>query len=524
MQCPVMLSILVLSISPAQMHTCGVEELEKLTPMDASESDYFGASISLGLDRFVVGAWRATEAGVASGAAYVFRRDNGGTLQDPTDDRWLEEDKLTGLDATPGDLFGWTVALSGDDVIVGARFHRADDRSGVAYVFRRDDNLTPSDVGDDFWVQQAMLAASDGAIDDDFGASVAISGNRAIVGAAKDDDACSGDEDPNCNSGSAYVFRRDDNGTPLDPTDDLWLEEDKLMGSATEPGDMFGMSVSISEDLCVVGSWLADSVGVNSGAAYVFRREDNGTPFDQADDFWVEESKLVPLDGATQDQFGISVSIDGERAIVGAWLDDDAGSLSGSAYVFRRIVSDMLDESDVIWKQEAKLVASDASAGDEFGKSVSIHGNWVAVGAFEDDDACADDPSPNPECDSGSAYVFRRFDNGTPMIASDDYWVEAAKLTASDTAAGQFFGRVSIRNNRVVVGSLDDEMGDNAGSAYVFEVTSGCTSLSDIAKFQVCMGGEGVSVVAGCDTWDRDNDDDVDLKDFDRLIRTLTGP
>ncbi|MCH8037690.1 MAG: FG-GAP repeat protein, partial [Proteobacteria bacterium] len=369
--------------------------------------------------------------------------------QDPRRQRLLR------LDGDASDNFGFSVGLSGNIAVVGAPFDEENGgSSGSAYVFRRDDNLTPSDVGDDFWVQQAMLAASDGAIDDDFGASVAISGNRAIVGAAKDDDACSGDEDPNCNSGSAYVFRRDDNGTPLDPTDDLWLEEDKLMGSATAPGDMFGMSVSISGDLCVVGSWLADSVGVNSGAAYVFRREDNGTPFDQADDFWVEESKLVPLDGATQDQFGISVSIDGERAIVGAWLDNDAGSLSGSAYVFRRIVSDMLDESDVIWKQEAKLVASDASAGDEFGKSVSIHGNWVAVGAFEDDDACADDPSPNPECDSGSAYVFRRFDNGTPMIASDDSWVEAAKLTASDAGAVNYFGdAVAIEDTRVLIGA-----------------------------------------------------------------------
>jgi hypothetical protein len=489
--------------------------------------------VSISFDRLVVGAWGAASAGIPSGAAYVFRRDDQGTPQNPTDDLWLQEDKLMASDAAAGDLFGWAVSISGDRAIVGARFHSVTSRSGAAYVFRRDDNGTPADQSDDFWVQEARLTASDAAASDDFGTSVAISGDRAIVGAAKNDDACPGDEHPDCDSGSAYVFRRDDNGTPLDPSDDVWLEEDKLTASDTAEGDLFGISVSISGDRCVVGAWLADEVGVDSGSAYVFRRDDNGTPLDPGDDFWLEEDKLTPLDAATHDHFGVSVSISsGDRAIVGAWLDDDAGSLSGSAYVFRREDNGTeLDPNDDYWVEEDKLTASDAAAGDEFGKSVSIDGDRVAVGAFEDDDACANggespdgESDPDPHCDSGSAYVFRRDDAGTPSDPDDDFWVETAKLVASDTAAGDFFGRVAVSGDRVVAGSLDDAMGEDAGSVYIFDAAAECRDLAHFAGFQNCVGPGGGGVFPGCEVFNFDGDDDVDLADFGQFLGTLTGP
>ena len=164
----------------------------------------------------------------------------------------------------------------------------------------------------------AKLTASDGAPADQFGRSVSISGDLAIVGAPLDDDAC-----PSsilCNSGSAYVFRRD--GT-------TWSQEAKLTASDAAEFDQFGFSVSISGDLAIVGAFPGSSSRSASGSAYIFRR-DGGT--------WSQEEKLTASDAAAVDLFGTSVSIDGDLAIVGANRDDDAGSASGSAYVYNLVI------------------------------------------------------------------------------------------------------------------------------------------------------------------------------------------
>ncbi len=296
------------------------------------------------------------------------------------------------------------------------------------------------------------------------------------------------------------------------------------MASDAASGDMLGFSVSISGDRALVGAWH-DDIGVRTqaGSAYVFRRDDNGTPLDPSDDLWVEEDKLIALDAATNDQFGIAVSISGDRAIVGAWLDDDVGNLSGSAYVFRRDDNGTLfDPSDDFWVEEAKLAASDGAAGDEFGKSVSIDGDRAVVGAYEDDDACGDDPDPH--CDSGAAYVFRRSDNGTPLDPGDDEWIETAKLIPSDLSAQDFFGRVAISGDRVVAGSLDDTAGEEAGAGFIFSVAQACMDLLDFADFQVCLSGEGGGVLPGCELFNSDGDDDVDVEDYGEFLRTFTGP
>lgn len=515
--------LLVPVVLPARGQTCVLPELQKLIALDKDEFDQFGSSVSISKNRLIVGAWRGDSAGIVSGAAYVFRRDDNETPNNPSDDFWVEEDKLVALDATSGDLFGWSVSISGDHAVVGARFHTFPDRSGSAYVFRHDDNETPSDASDDFWVQEDRLKASDAAPGDEFGNSVSIDGDRIIVGAFEDDDACFDNPDPNCDSGSAYVFRRSDNGTPTDPTDDFWVQKDKLTALDAVPGDNFGFSVSISGDRAVVGAWHDDIAGTDSGSAYVFRHDDNGTATDPSDDFWVFEDQLIALDAAARDNFGVSVSISGDRAVAGAWLDDDVGNLSGSAYVFRRDDNGtFLDPSDDFWVQEDKLIASDGAAGDEFGKSVSIAGDRLAVGAYETDDACPEGTDPN--CDSGSAYVFGRNDNDTPWDPSDDFWVQKAKLVASDTAAGDFFGRVAISGDQVVTGSLDDAVGENSGSAYVFTVAQECLDLADFARFQTCASDDGGGVLLGCETFNVDGDDDVDVEDYGYFLRTFTGP
>jgi hypothetical protein len=157
----------------------------------------------------------------------------------------------------------------------------------------------------------AKLLASDGAADDEFGESVAISGDYAIVGAYRDDDN-------GTDSGSAYVFERDGSGN--------WAEVTKLLASDGAADDDFGESVAISGDYAIVGAPIDDDNGTDSGSAYVFERDGTGN--------WTEVAKLLASDGATSDYFGTSVAISGDYAIVGAYLDDDNGTDSGSAYIF----------------------------------------------------------------------------------------------------------------------------------------------------------------------------------------------
>ena len=324
---------------------------------------------------------------------------------------WLERQNLLSSDGAVNDQFG-CVSISGDYAIVGAPLD--DDKgtdSGSAYIFKWDGTI---------WVEQQKLTASDGAAFDQFGCSVSISGDYAIVGARQDDDK-------GTYSGSAYVFKWD--GT-------IWVEQQKLTASDGAVNDLFGVAVSVNGDCAIVGANRDDDKGTDSGSAYVFKWD--GT-------IWVEQQKLTASDGAAYDQFGFPISISGDYAIVGAYYDDDNGTDSGSAYIFKW--------DGTIWIEQQKLTASDGAVNDQFGCSVSISGDYAIVGAYYDDDKGTD---------SGSAYIFKW--DGTS-------WVRQQKLTASDGAVNDIFGvSVSISGDYAIVGArLDDDKGDNSGSAYIFK-------------------------------------------------------
>jgi len=294
-------------------------------------------------------------------------------------------------------------------------------------------------ISNNDWLEQDKLLASDGAYRDYFGLSVAIDGDYAIIGAYRDDD--NGDM-----SGSAYIFTR--SGT-------AWTEQAKLLASDGAAGDYFGRSVSIDGDSVIVGAYWDDDNGDESGSAYIFTR--SGTA-------WTEQAKLLASDGAADDRFGVSVSIDGDYAIVGAHWDDDNGEWSGSAYVFKR--------DGTVWTEQAKLLASDGAASDNFGVSVSISGDYAIIGALWNEDNGVD---------SGSAYVFKR--DGT-------VWTEQAKLLASDGAEYDCFGRsVSIDGDYAILGTYgDDDNGEWSGSAYVFKRDG--TAWTEQAKFLASDGAE----------------------------------
>ncbi len=278
------------------------------------------------------------------------------------------------------------------------------------------------------WEETQKLLAFDAAKYDYFGYSVSIDGDVMVVGAYGDDDS----------SGSVYVFRHDPYGSGQ------WVEDTKLRASDGDSYERFGHSVSIDGDAIVVGAWSDDDNGYQSGSAYVFRYDPDGTGQ------WVEEAKLLAPDGATLARFGSSVSISDDAIVVGAPYDDDKGNYSGSAYVFRHD----LDESER-WITEAKLLPFDWAKGAYFGNSVSIDGDAIVIGAWANGDIGRK---------TGSAYVFRN-----NLNASGD-WIQQAKLQASDGHRYDTFGSsVSIDGNAIAVGAWhDNDNGARSGSTYIY--------------------------------------------------------
>ena len=262
------------------------DQQSKLMASDGSGSDYFGYSVSISGDYAIVGAYQDDDNGNNSGSAYIFSWDG-------TD--WVEQQKLTASDGYSNDYFGYTVSISGNYAIVGA--YQDDDNgdnSGSAYIFSWD--------GTD-WVQQQKLIASDVDRYDNSGCSVSIDGDYAIVGASR------------AGSGAAYVYHWD--GT-------TWSEQAKLSASDGAGLDMFGSSVSIEGDYVAIGAYGDDDNGSWSGSAYIFQRD--GTT-------WTQTEKLTASDGASIDLFGQSVAIAGDYAIVGARRADTLGQDSGTAYI-----------------------------------------------------------------------------------------------------------------------------------------------------------------------------------------------
>ena len=184
------------------------------------------------------------------------------------------------------------------------------------------ERITRSPVDDDFpsvasaaFDTEVKITPSDGAVWDLFGISVAIDGDTALVGARFGD--CNGKD-----TGSAYFYQRDQAGV------DTWVEVTKITASDGAQNDSFGWRVAISADTAIVGAFWDDDNGFDSGSAYLYRRDVGGL------NYWGEVTKITASDGTQGDHFGVSVSIDGDTAIVGAWHDDDKGGNSGSAYVY----------------------------------------------------------------------------------------------------------------------------------------------------------------------------------------------
>lgn len=344
-------------------------------------------------------------------------------------------DSLLHEDVDYMDCFGYSVATSGDYAIVGA--HGDDDRvsnAGCAFIFHR--------TGPESWDNGTRIDPAVPVINASYGSSVAISDNYAVIG-------CASLTDHGLNSGAIYIYQR----TGVN----VWTNEIKIYSPDIEEHDMFGNSVAISGDYVVVGANSEDGGAGNPkpnvGAAYVFHRTGPNE--------WASVSKLTPPDGMAGDTFGASVSISGDYIVVGSSWATAGAANAGAAYVFHRTDTNT-------WDAGTKIIPTDSMMNDRFGFSVSISGDYVAVGSRHKNGG--DDGSL---ANAGAAYVFRRTGTNT--------WGEGTRVNAPDMDANDLFGgSVSIRGNVLLVGAYAEDNGPDSplsgtGAAYVFSRTGSNT-------------------------------------------------
>jgi hypothetical protein len=468
---------------------------------NTDKTDLFGESLALWGDTLVVGA-PGEDSGRDNldgrpgddncdgcGAVYVFRRKGSS---------WMQEAFLKASNPGPVDGFGTNVAIWGNLLVVGAPYEDSgssgidgdqnDDSanaSGAAYVFRREGTL---------WAQEAYLKASNTEESDAFGRSVALWDGVLAVGATGEDSGApgvNGDQSDNSmqDSGAVYIFTRDGSS---------WSQEAYIKASnpgnsgngVTVFGNRFGTSLTLWHDMLAVGAVGENSAatGVNgdqndssassSGAAYVFRRTNAG---------WAQEAYIKASNTGAEDRFGVSVSLWGDLLAVGASLEDSSAigisgdqsnndaTNSGAVYLFRR--------AGTTWTQEAYVKASNTNMGDLFGRSVTLYGESLAVGASAEASSATGingDEDDNSLSGSGAVYLFRR---------SAESWIHDGYLKASNpggTSLSNFFGdsfgaSTALWEDTLVVaapyegsnaigvnGDQQNESAGSSGAVYIF--------------------------------------------------------
>ena len=387
-------------------------EVQKLLASNGHVNDKFGFSMKFYNDMLFIGSPRQNSINnkYDIGAVNIFLRDGS---------EWVEEAILYALDGIHGDLFGLSVDTDSNIVIVGAPDVDGEppvQNLGAAYIFR-------FDTGKSLWTQEAKLAAPDAAHADLLGISVGISGNVAVAGAHGDDDNAQ-------SAGAAYVFTYDGSE---------WSDPIKLLASDGAEDDLFGFSVAIDGDVIIVGAPFKNGIDSWSGATYIFR-------FNPKTQIWDEEAKLVPSDTALLDIFGHSVSIYGDDVLIGS--TEFASKRPGKAYIFHY--------DGKKWIETAKFTDQDGGINDLFGHKVDLADGVAIIGAPEHDAAGED---------SGAAYIYK-------LHPETEQWNFHAKLTASDANEGEQFGfGVAVGQNTLAMGAIfDDDLGENSGSAYVFDL------------------------------------------------------
>jgi len=403
------------------------EEQSRIKPADWGERKYSVRALSMSEDRLLIAA-NVTDAEDRSGPgmACVYRLDGTG---------WIAEGVLDPGPIRRLELYGFSANLSGPVALVGCL------AAGAAWPVKPPDRVGPAGPGavfvfrhrDSGWVKEARLVPHDREDNDHFGSSVSVDGDRAVVGKPHDDENGIG-------SGSAYVFRFD--GTK-------WVQEAKLLPGDGEKGDGFGHDVSISGTTVLISARNASRKFLQSGAAYVFR-------LDGAE--WRQEARLVPAEAEYDDRFATSVSLCGDRALIGASSDDTTARDAGAAYIFRFDGSRWVEDAKLLpFRTRGHHYPEIGTGYGEFGSAVFLSADRAVIGAGNDNERGSG---------AGSVSVFR-FDGAA--------WVREAKLLASDAARlGHFGDAVAMSGDTIIAGTAQNEStGKDAGGVYVYTLRRG---------------------------------------------------
>lgn len=459
------ISIVSLALFVSTVYSQSVYQKKKLVAPDRSYEGRFGNSVDISNNFMAIGAYGESYDSLGrdsirgAGAVYIYKKNS--------NQNWIFHQKINSADRRRSDVFGCSISISGDFLIIGSYYNRFNEigqdsihGTGAAYVFKRDSN--------DQWIEMQKLVASDRNYMDYFGNDVSIDGTRIIIG-AKQANFTNGRIVSD--GGAAYIFELDSLNN--------WLEIKKVFAHDTGHHIHFGTSVSISGDYALVsapGSRL-DAKGNNymqgSGAAYIYHRDLNGN--------WYEKQKIVASDRSLGPGFGTNLAIENKIIVVSAALSVNGGGGSipmdtaGSVYVFE------FDQNG-LWIESAKLFAFDRKDHDRFGFSVDTKNELICVSAiFESED----ENGQNTVYNSGSAYLYRKIDN---------VWTSSGKLKAIIPNVNSYYGlSIAIDSNVLVVGS-GNELDENemnpisrAGAVYVISDTKfiGIDKMSKTSNIKV---------------------------------------
>jgi hypothetical protein len=408
-------------------------EIEHLIADDAAGSSYFGHAVSISGDYAVIGANIADGNVTNSGAAYVFQFTAGS---------WSQVAKLTPSDGEADDYFGVSVDISGDYIIVGSHYNEGrEPGTGAAYIYEK-----PGTGWTDMTETQKLTAA-DGEYYDYYGISVSIDGNYAAVGAENDDESYS-------NSGSVYIYLR---GAVE------WTLQEKINHGDMGGSDYFGCAVSLEGTHLVAGA-----KGNNDwGSGYVFER--SGTT-------WTQIAKLSASDANSGDQLGFSVDISGDWIILSGYLNDEAGSNAGAAYMYKKPGTGWASSTET-----QKLVPAELGLGDLFGFTVRIDATNAVISATYDDDT---------QSNAGAAYLYKL--DGSTWIKNTKY------LPATGTNNAWFGTGLSIDGDHILIGEPNnDDNNLSSGKVYYYSPVKIYITEQPNDLLNVCCFTDELFIVKG---------------------------
>ncbi len=470
------LGLMMISVlSLAQTYT----QIDKIIASDRAEFGRFGQAVAITDTWAVVGAYGMGN--YNNGQVYIYEKQGA---------NWVQTQILQNSDNENYDRFGYSVAIDGDWLIIGAPREDDDEngnnnisRAGSVYIFKNNGGT---------WSQTQKIVANDRSADDEFGWAIDIDGNTIIVGAHQDFEDVNG-LDSIHHAGSCYFF-------DLNVGTGIWYQTQKIVASdrasdlyypngysGEDLSDQFGHSVGISGDYAIIGAINHDyrpdgSQDWQCGSAYIFERS-GGT--------WTEVQQIINSDNvfaysdplSVWERFGSDVAIDSNIIVCGSWSQDytaagtDYRKNAGAAYIFIR-------NTNGVWNETQKLVAGNRNTGDHFGWDVKINNGFIIAGTEHDDH---DENESNPLNEAGSAYIFQ--DDGTGTF----YQIQ--KIVGSDRDSLDDFGyAVDIYGANVIAGAFQHDWNltqadsmQEAGAAYIWSSIT-CASVSNNQSINICQG------------------------------------